>query len=115
MKRVSAAELERALGAWQGKSLRGGPDRIQAAVCLPLREGRSGLEAWAIKRPDKLRHHSREIAFPRGKPEPADADLLATPLRDTEEGLGVERLPLPPLGPLTPDPTATRLVTLHPF
>ena len=115
MKRVSAAELERALGAWQGKPLRGGPDRIQAAVCLPLREGRSGLEVWAIKRPDKLRHHSREIAFPGGKPEPADADLLATALRETEEELGIERLRLRPLGPLTPVPTATSLFTLNPF
>jgi 8-oxo-dGTP pyrophosphatase MutT (NUDIX family) len=115
MKRPSLADYERALAAWSGRALRGGPDRIQAAVCVPLREGHDGLEAWCIKRPDNLRHHAREIAFPGGKPEPEDASLAAAALRETEEELGIPRTAFRLLGPLTPVPTATSRFTLNPF
>jgi len=64
--------------------------RLQAAVCVPLHAGGRGLEIWAIKRAEGLRHHAREIAFPGGKP---DDDL----------------------GPLPPVPTATSRFTLNPF
>ena len=115
MKRVSVADLERALAGWSGKPLRGGPDRIEAAVCLPLRDGAGGVEVWAIKRPDGLRHHSREIAFPGGKSDPEDVDLMATALRETEEELGIPRSRMRGLGALTPVPAATSRFTLNPF
>jgi 8-oxo-dGTP pyrophosphatase MutT (NUDIX family) len=74
-----------------------------------------GLVIWAIKRPDGLRHHSREIAFPGGKPEATDGSLLDAALRETEEELGIDRTRLRFLGPLTPVPTATSHFALHPF
>lgn len=89
--------------------------RIQAAVCVPLRDGERGLEVWAIKRTGDLRHHAREIAFPGGKPDDGDADLAATALREMEEELGIPRARLRLLGALGPVPTATSRFTLNPF
>jgi 8-oxo-dGTP pyrophosphatase MutT (NUDIX family) len=89
--------------------------RIAAAVCLPLAGSGDDLEVWAIKRPDGLRHHAREVAFPGGKPEAGDRDLLETALRETEEELGIARTQLTLLGALSPVPTATSIFTLHPF
>jgi 8-oxo-dGTP pyrophosphatase MutT (NUDIX family) len=89
--------------------------RIAAAVCVPLYEGPRGLEVWAIKRMEALRHHARELAFPGGKVDPADSGLLDTALRETEEELGIPREGLRVLGPLEPVPTATSRFTLNPF
>ncbi|MDQ6692095.1 MAG: CoA pyrophosphatase, partial [Candidatus Dormibacteraeota bacterium] len=114
MKRVSAADLEAALALHPGRPWRGGRDRIEAAVCVPVLDGGDGLAVWCIKRPDGLRHHSREIAFPGGKPEPGDAGLVGTALRETEEELGVNRSRLRVIGTLTPVPTATSRFTLNP-
>ncbi len=112
----STADLEAAIAA---RSRRPSPwpqdGRIQAAVCVPLHEGPRGPEVWAIKRPDRLRHHAREIAFPGGKPDPGDRDLLDTALRETEEELGIPRGKLRYLGSLAPVPTATSRFTLNPF
>jgi 8-oxo-dGTP pyrophosphatase MutT (NUDIX family) len=89
--------------------------RIQAAVCVPLHEGPRGIEVWAIKRVDTLRHHAREIAFPGGKPDPGDRDLADTALRETEEELGISRQHLELIGALAAVPTATSRFTLNPF
>jgi 8-oxo-dGTP pyrophosphatase MutT (NUDIX family) len=88
--------------------------RLQAAVCVPLHFGTRGLEVWAIKRPDGMRQHAREIAFPGGKPEPGDRDLTDTALRETEEELGIPRGQLRVLGRLSAAPTATSRFTLNP-
>jgi len=82
---------------------------------VPLYAGARGLEVWAIKRVDRLRHHAREIAFPGGKPDPGDRDLMDTAFRETEEELGISRDRLHLLGPLAPVPTATSRFTLNPF
>ena len=89
--------------------------RVSAGVTVPLHPGSRGLEVLMIKRPDTMRHHAREVAFPGGRPEPEDADLLATALRETEEELGLSRVDLRPLGTMSPVPTATSTYLLHPF
>lgn len=119
MRRDSATDLTALQAALAARPL-GAPafplvGRIPAAVCVPLHQGSLGLEVWAIKRMESLRHHAREIAFPGGKPDPGDRDLLDTALREMEEELGISRLRLRVLGPLTPVPTATSLFTLNPF
>jgi 8-oxo-dGTP pyrophosphatase MutT (NUDIX family) len=117
MKRASVADVEVALRTWARSPHRDGssPKRIQAAVCLPIRDTAEGVACWFIRRPDGLRHHSREMAFPGGKRDPSDADLDATALRETEEELGVSRSHLRLLGRLAAVPTATSLFTLNPI
>jgi 8-oxo-dGTP pyrophosphatase MutT (NUDIX family) len=116
MKRASVADLGLALQSWGHSAHRdgSGPERIQAAVCLPLRDTDEGVTVWCIRRPDGLRDHSREMAFPGGKRDPEDADLDATALRETEEELGIPRARLRLLGRLASVPTATSLFTLNP-
>jgi len=116
MKQPSVADLEDALRLWESHAHRdgSGPERIQAAVCLPLRDTAEGVAGWCIRRPDGLRHHSREMAFPGGKVDPEDADLDATALRETEEELGIPRRHLRIVGHLAAVPTATSLFTLNP-
>jgi 8-oxo-dGTP pyrophosphatase MutT (NUDIX family) len=89
--------------------------RVPAGVAVPLHPGSRGLEVLMIKRPGSMRHHAREVAFPGGRPEPEDADLLATALRETEEELGLMRPDLRALGTMSPVPTATSTYLLHPF
>ena len=118
MKRPSTAELAARLsggrdpGGRQHLSVEG---RVASAVLLPLHEGPRGLEVWAIKRPDGLRHHAREIAFPGGKRDPGDRDLEETALREFEEELGIARARVELLGALSPMPTATSSFLLNPF
>lgn len=116
MKPPSVADLEAALRGWSNPPHRdgSGPERIQAAVCLPVRDTAAGIAVWCIRRPDGLRHHAREMAFPGGKRDPGDPDLAATALRETEEELGIPRRQLRILGRLAAVPTATSLFTLNP-
>jgi 8-oxo-dGTP pyrophosphatase MutT (NUDIX family) len=89
--------------------------RVSAGVCVPLHEGPRGLEVIMIKRTGSMRQHAREVAFPGGRPEPGDLDLLDTALRETWEELGLRREDLESLGALSPVPTATSTYLLHPF
>src|SRR5438270_13831200 len=116
MKRASVADLELALQGWERPPHRdgSGPDRIQAAVCLPLRDTHGGVTVWCIKRPDGLRHHPREMAFTGGQRDPDAADLEATAVRATEEALATPRRALRVIGTLAAAPTATSPFTLTP-
>lgn len=108
-------ELGRAL---RGRPLRGRwslEGKVPGAVCIPLREVDGETRVWAIKRPAGSRHHSGEIAFPGGKPDPDDASLLDTALRELDEELGIPRRQVSVLGALVPVPTATSHFYLHPF
>jgi len=107
--REAIAGLELRRSRW---SLAG---RVSAGVCVPLQPGPRGIEVLMIKRPGTMRQHAREVAFPGGRPEPGDLDLLDTALRETCEELGLKREDLEPLGALSPVPTATSTFLLHPF
>ncbi|PKN58866.1 MAG: coenzyme A pyrophosphatase [Deltaproteobacteria bacterium HGW-Deltaproteobacteria-14] len=64
-------------------------------------------------RPRHLSRHAGEVCFPGGSPEPGDADLWATAVREAEEELGItgaERL-----GRLSSIPLYTSEFRLEPF
>lgn len=61
----------------------------QAAVLVLLADGPLGLSVLLTRRAEHLNQHAGEIAFPGGKWEPGDPDLLATALRETHEEVGI--------------------------
>ena len=67
------------------------PGMIAAAVAVMLHDGDEGLEALFIHRTVRAGDTwSGQVAFPGGRRDPGDADLLATAIRETGEEVGVD-------------------------
>jgi len=67
------------------------PDPTPAAVLVPIVDHPAALTVLLTERAAELRHHPGQISFPGGRSEPADAGLVATALRETEEEIGLDR------------------------
>jgi 8-oxo-dGTP pyrophosphatase MutT (NUDIX family) len=67
------------------------PDRKlrPAAVLAPIIQGKRGYDLILTKRSSVLKHHPGQIAFPGGKKEDTDADLIAAALREAHEEIGL--------------------------
>jgi 8-oxo-dGTP pyrophosphatase MutT (NUDIX family) len=80
-----------------------------AAVIGVLLEGPRWEEPslLLIERSSMLRQHAGQIAFPGGKPEAGDRDLLDTALREAWEEVALPRERVDVLGRLAPVPTPT--------
>lgn len=90
-------------------------DARPAAVALVLLDGApaTGLEILLIRRAERSGDPwSGQIAFPGGRYEPGDLDLLATAIRETGEETGVDLTSSESLGPL--DDLHPRTPTLPP-
>ena len=64
---------------------------IESAVLVPLYRGSDGRLGLVFIRRSPFGQHGGQIAFPGGRREPNDPDLLATALREAEEEIGLER------------------------
>ncbi|MEO1202296.1 MAG: CoA pyrophosphatase, partial [Pseudomonadota bacterium] len=74
-----------------------------AGVLIPVVDDAArGLNVLLTKRSAELKHHAGQIAFPGGRMEDDDADILATALRETEEEVGIAPSAVDILGVLPP-------------
>lgn len=96
----------------------GMPPARPAAVLVPVCAGRGpGGEATVLmtRKRAGLRVHAGEVSFPGGKPEPCDADLLDTALRETLEEINLPVVRRQVVGQLDPVSTAGTGFVILPF
>lgn len=92
----------------------GGMVLKEAAVLAPL--FMRGGEPWALltMRPETLRKHPGQVAFPGGGRDPEDVTPLHTALREANEELGIPHGAVEVLGVLGTMPTITSFL-VYPF
>ena len=92
-------------------------DRLRtAAVLLPVfRDAEEELRIVLVVRADDGGQHGGQLGLPGGKPEPGDADLLATALREAEEEVGVAPEAVQVVAALEPLATQATGWLVHPF
>lgn len=87
-----------------------------AAVLVPVyRDGDGELRLVLVVRADDGGIHGGQLGLPGGKPEPADASLLATALREAQEEVGLDPGAVDVLATLDPLDTRTTGWRVHPF
>jgi 8-oxo-dGTP pyrophosphatase MutT (NUDIX family) len=114
---ITLAHVRRALRGHQPRPV-DAPEALPAAVALVLIDGvtppvGAGLEILLIRRAERVGDPwSGQIAFPGGRYERGDPDLLATAIRETREETGVDLTHAERLGSL--DDLYPRTPTLPP-
>jgi 8-oxo-dGTP pyrophosphatase MutT (NUDIX family) len=88
---------------------------LVAAVLVPLYEREGHLCAVFTRRHRELRLHGGQISFPGGRPEPQDADLTQTALREAHEEIGLDPAAVSLLGALAPTPVVVSDFAVHPL
>jgi 8-oxo-dGTP pyrophosphatase MutT (NUDIX family) len=83
-----------------------GPFRHAAVLApiLPEETPGEGPRLLLIERPGTMRAHAGQLAFPGGKPDPGDPDLIATALREAWEEVALPPGQVKVLGRLRPVP-----------
>ena len=106
-KKLSPARPQKQAGADSAKKT--------AAVLVPLFELEDQLHVLYTRRTDWLPSHQGEVAFPGGKADKSDADLLATALREAHEEIGLVPETVDVLGGMTPAGTMASGYSVAPF
>jgi 8-oxo-dGTP pyrophosphatase MutT (NUDIX family) len=81
-----------------------------AGVLVPLIERSFGTQVIRTKRSSALKHHPGQIAFPGGKQDEGDRDVIAAALREAEEEIALDRSNVEVLGTLPAHETVTGFI-----
>ncbi|MCW7553360.1 CoA pyrophosphatase [Endozoicomonas gorgoniicola] len=81
-------ELEQRFQSYPYRSLN--TNLPQAAVLIPLVKQETGFHLILTRRASHMNTHSGEVAFPGGKKDATDSDLLFTALRESWEEIRLE-------------------------
>ena len=90
-----------------GPQMAGAVSLRPAGVLVPLIEVDGEIRVILTKRASHLKHHPGQIAFPGGKQEDSDADVIEAALREAEEEIGLPRDMVEVLGDLPPHETVS--------
>lgn len=90
------------------------PGRESAVLVLIYDRG-GAPHLVLTKRTDTLEHHPGQVSLPGGRPDPADANLAETALRETHEELGVAPESVRVVGRLPDVPTMVSGFLISPF
>jgi len=100
-------------GDWD--SLRRNKDGINSAVLVPIVPDDNGVKVLFIERPDSMRWHAGQIAFPGGAEEPRDKGPLQTALRESYEELGLKPEFIEPLYLMSAEKAVTSGFIIYPI
>jgi 8-oxo-dGTP pyrophosphatase MutT (NUDIX family) len=84
-----AEKIAKALRARSPQVIAGNGDK-PAAVLIPIQEREDGDYLVLTKRADHLPTHKGQIAFPGGRVDANDADVIETALRESREEIGID-------------------------
>lgn len=87
----------------------------QSSVLVLIFPNSGELHTCLIKRPAAMRNHAGQIAFPGGRYEPLDKDLVHTALRESSEEIGTDMNQIEIIGALTPIYIQVSNFIINPF
>lgn len=88
--RAYLENLRRKLGPVESVPRPAPGDKKSAAVLVPLMYRAGALAVLYTRRSDRLASHTGQVAFPGGRFDRRDTNLLAAALRETHEEVGIE-------------------------
>jgi 8-oxo-dGTP pyrophosphatase MutT (NUDIX family) len=108
------AQLKRLLAARRKLSIED-PDRVPAAVLVPIYKDGARHHIVFIRRTLTVKTHRGQISFPGGSKETSDRTLLDTALRESAEEIGLRPDDVEVLGELDDEVTVTSDYLVTPF
>ena len=81
-----------------------------AGVLMPILIDDGRPTVFLTKRSSALKHHPGQIAFPGGKQDDSDADVIAAALREAQEEIGLDPTNVKVLGTMPAHETVTGFV-----